>query len=47
VQIPTRDYEAADFTGAAVVYLETPSNPGLDVVDIAAVAARAHRPGRG
>jgi cystathionine gamma-lyase len=41
VQIPTAAYEAADFTGASVVYLETPSNPGLDVVDIAAVAARA------
>jgi cystathionine gamma-lyase len=33
------------FTGAAVVYLETPSNPGLDVVDIAAVAARARAAG--
>jgi cystathionine gamma-lyase len=41
VQLPTAAYETADFTGAAVVYLETPSNPGLDVVDIAAVAARA------
>lgn len=41
VQIATRDYGTADFAGAAVVYLETPSNPGLDVVDIAAVAARA------
>lgn len=41
VQIATRDYATADFAGAAVVYLETPSNPGLDVVDIAGVAARA------
>jgi cystathionine gamma-lyase len=41
VELPTRDYATADFTGAAVVYLETPSNPGLDVVDIAGVAARA------
>ncbi|NGM46770.1 cystathionine gamma-lyase [Rhodobacter sp. SGA-6-6] len=41
VQLATRDYAAADFTGVAVVYLETPSNPGLDVLDIAAVAARA------
>jgi len=45
VQIPTADYASADFTGAAVVYLETPSNPGLDVVDIAAVAARARAAG--
>jgi cystathionine gamma-lyase len=45
VQIPTAAYEAADFTGAAVVYLETPSNPGLDVVDIAAVALRAKAAG--
>ncbi len=28
-----------------MVYLETPSNPGLDVTDIAAVAARAHAAG--
>lgn len=44
-QIATGDYATADFTGAAVVYLETPSNPGLDVVDIAAVAARARKAG--
>jgi cystathionine gamma-lyase len=45
VQLATRDYGTADFSGAAVVYLETPSNPGLDVVDIKAVAARAHQAG--
>lgn len=45
LQLPTASYETADFTGAAVVYLETPSNPGLDVVDIAAVAARARAAG--
>lgn len=39
--IPTAAYATSDFTGVAVVYLETPSNPGLDVVDIAAVAVRA------
>jgi cystathionine gamma-lyase len=43
--IPTASYATADFTGAAVVYLETPSNPGLDVVDIKAVADRAHQIG--
>lgn len=45
VELPTGDYATADFTGAAVVYLETPSNPGLDVLDIKAVAARAHAAG--
>ncbi|MDO8881919.1 cystathionine gamma-lyase [Pseudotabrizicola sp.] len=45
VQIRTLDYATADFTGAAVVYLETPSNPGLDVVDIADVCVRAHAAG--
>ncbi|MEZ5797504.1 MAG: cystathionine gamma-lyase [Paracoccaceae bacterium] len=44
-ELPTKDYAVADFTGAAVVYLETPSNPGLDVIDIAAVAARASAAG--
>lgn len=44
-QLRTADYDSADFSGAAVVYLETPSNPGLDVVDIAAVAARAKAAG--
>ncbi|HEX4251638.1 MAG TPA: cystathionine gamma-lyase [Pseudonocardia sp.] len=33
------------FDGAALVLLETPSNPGLDVCDIAALAARAHAAG--
>jgi cystathionine gamma-lyase len=45
VQIPTKDYAAADFSGAAVVYLETPANPALDVVDIAAISARARAAG--
>jgi cystathionine gamma-lyase len=45
VELATCDYATADFAGAAVVYLETPSNPGLDVVDIAAVAARAKAAG--
>jgi cystathionine gamma-lyase len=45
VQLATTDFATADFTGAAVVYLETPSNPGLDTVDIAAIAAKAHAAG--
>ena len=43
--VPTVDMAAADFTGAGIVYIETPSNPGLEVCDIAAVAARAHAAG--
>lgn len=45
VEISTADYASFDFSGASVVYLETPSNPGLDVVDIADVSARAHAAG--
>ncbi|GAB1363234.1 cystathionine gamma-lyase [Rhodobacter sp.] len=45
IQIATAEYATADFQGAAVVYLETPSNPGLDVLDIAAVSARARAAG--
>lgn len=45
VQVPTADMEAADFTGFQVIYIETPSNPGLDTVDIAAIATRAHAAG--
>jgi cystathionine gamma-lyase len=33
------------FDGAALVLLETPSNPGLDVCDIAALTAAAHAAG--
>jgi len=43
--LPTADFEAADFTGVGLVLIETPSNPGLDVCDIAVVAARAHAAG--
>ncbi|NBE08914.1 cystathionine gamma-lyase [Paragemmobacter ruber] len=43
--VPTLAMGQADFTGAGIVYLETPSNPGLEVCDIAAVAARAHAAG--
>ena len=34
-----------DFAGAGLVLLETPANPGLDVCDIAALAAAAHEVG--
>jgi cystathionine gamma-lyase len=45
IQIPTKDFATADFSGVAVVYLETPSNPALDVVDVAAISARARAAG--
>jgi cystathionine gamma-lyase len=42
--IPTREIaEAAE--GAALVWIETPSNPRLDLVDIAAAAETAHAAG--
>jgi cystathionine gamma-lyase len=34
-----------DFTGVRLVLLETPANPGLDVCDIAEIAAAAHAAG--
>jgi cystathionine gamma-lyase len=43
--LPTTGYDTADFSGAALVYMETPSNPGLDVCDIRSVAAKAKAAG--
>lgn len=45
VEVPTLEMVAADYTGFDVIYIETPSNPGLDVIDIAAIVARAHAAG--
>lgn len=45
VEVPTLEMAGADMTGLAVVYIETPSNPGLDVIDIAEISARAHAAG--
>lgn len=42
---PTAAVSGQDLTGIAVVLLETPSNPGLDLCDIAEVAARARAAG--
>jgi cystathionine gamma-lyase len=42
---PTRGFADGEFEGFALVWLEVPSNPGLDVCDIPAVAAAAHRAG--
>ena len=44
VEVPTAG-PYPDFTGVKLVLLETPANPGLDVVDIAAVAEAAHAAG--
>ena len=45
-EVPTAAEWTPDLVaGAAVVLLETPSNPGLDVCDIAAVAELAHAAG--
>lgn len=43
--LATRDYDAADFAGAAVVFVESPSNPGLDCCDISLAARKAHAAG--
>ena len=45
IYLPAKDYGAADFSGAGVVYIESPTNPALDIIDIAAVAARARAAG--
>lgn len=41
----TAEVERAPLQGYRLVWVETPSNPGLDVADIAAVARRAHAVG--
>ncbi len=42
---PTATLHQLSFDGAALVFLETPSNPGLDVCDIAAIAEKAKSAG--
>ena len=44
--VPTSDEAVrAALPGATLVWLESPSNPGLDVLDLAALAAEAHAEG--
>ncbi len=43
--VATADFANADFAGIKLALIETPSNPSLDVCDIAAVAARAKAAG--
>jgi cystathionine gamma-lyase len=45
VALPTLEMETADYAGFDVIYIETPSNPGLDVLDIATIVTRAHAAG--
>jgi cystathionine gamma-lyase len=42
---PTASFLDGGFAGYRLVYMETPSNPALDICDIAAVAALAHAEG--
>jgi len=42
---PTVEYEKYPFDGLKLVWIETPSNPGLDVLDVAALAAEARAAG--
>lgn len=42
---PTGTFSDGGFSGYRLVFIETPSNPGLDVCDLAAVAAKAHEAG--
>ncbi len=45
-EVPTAgEWPAGTLDGAALVLLETPSNPGLEVADIAAAAVAAHAAG--
>lgn len=44
-QCATRDYAGKEFAGYSAVFVETPSNPGLDVCDIADVVSRAQADG--
>jgi cystathionine gamma-lyase len=43
--VATAEFASADFSGVKLALIETPSNPGLDVCDIAAVAAKTRAAG--
>ncbi|MEP6564110.1 MAG: cystathionine gamma-lyase [Mesorhizobium sp.] len=42
---PTKTFLDGGFAGYRLVFVETPSNPGLDICDIVSVAQRAHEAG--
>jgi cystathionine gamma-lyase len=45
IEVPTLKMDEYDYTDVSVVLIETPSNPGLDVCDIAQIAKRVHSAG--
>jgi cystathionine gamma-lyase len=45
IEVPTAGIDTADLSGGAVVFIETPSNPGLDCCDIALIARRVRAAG--
>ncbi|RUS63475.1 cystathionine gamma-lyase [Pseudorhodobacter sp. E13] len=45
IEVPTAGIEVADVSGGAVVFIETPSNPGLDCCDISLIAQRVRTAG--
>ncbi|MEZ7813531.1 MAG: cystathionine gamma-lyase [Paracoccaceae bacterium] len=45
IEVPTLKMQDFDYDGVNVVLLESPSNPGLDLCDIAAIAAKVHAAG--
>jgi cystathionine gamma-lyase len=45
VQLPSNRIEGCDFSGVSAVWIETPSNPFLEITDIARVAERVHASG--
>lgn len=45
VALPTRDYATAELSAYDVIWVETPSNPGLELCDIANICARAKSSG--
>lgn len=45
VERPTAEFATGGFSGFDVVFLETPSNPGLDLIDLAAVAGAVRAAG--
>lgn len=45
IEVPTAEIATADVSGGAVVFIETPSNPGLECCDIALIAQRVRTAG--
>ena len=45
LEVPTAEIGQTDVSGGAVVFIETPSNPGLDCCDIALIAERVRAGG--